>query len=262
MKSLFVVIKKHPITSGMIGLLLLAITLYGVGSLHYLYWHNADDKEVGKYDVFNGSIQIALGLLNIITIGFLALNYWIQRKEIEKKDVEFEENKKDVDYNRAIDLVYRQTSLSREKFKEIGDTTILEGISINFISKDYSKYPIIYWVFQTLKTEMQICSLFLETSTLSEAQRNKLMQTLFLNFNSRATDVVRSFRQSLRNYILHQFDLTGELPLDGLAEIKDSFKEHTTNQETTRFFNSMVDYYSEIEILISKFKIEMSLKVE
>lgn len=101
-----------------IGFLLIAFII----SFTILYVEN--QSGIGN---INNAIQFSALILSAITIVSLIINY-IQQQNI------FNRNLYDIEYNRVIDVLYRQLSVDLEKIKELNN--IFDVLKNNIISKE------------------------------------------------------------------------------------------------------------------------------
>lgn len=86
-------------------------------SLFYNIKKFAIDK-TSNTDIIEATVAILTLITTIITIYFVYKTYKAQREEINKQDEEIERNRRDTEFNRVLDLVYRQLDKSEGYFKK------------------------------------------------------------------------------------------------------------------------------------------------
>lgn len=97
---------------GLIGFLCVLI----VGVCLYCYWKGKVDDNNG-YNSINAVIAGFALCVNIITIAFVYATYQKQNEQID-------DNKKDIEYNRVLDMIFRQTDLNNVKINRLKQSTI------------------------------------------------------------------------------------------------------------------------------------------
>ncbi|WP_313235687.1 hypothetical protein [Sphingobacterium multivorum] len=102
-------------------LVLFVLTLPLTGILLYNYWKGFINEEHG-YNGINTVIAYAGGVINLITIIFLYINYIQQKEQIKKQDEELKANKEDSEFNRALTIIYQQLEYSKNVFQDNLDT--------------------------------------------------------------------------------------------------------------------------------------------
>lgn len=110
-------------------LVLAAISLPFLGTILYKYWSGFVDNANG-YNSINAVIAYAGGVVNIITILFLFINYRQQKKQIEN-------DRKDSEFNRALDIVYKQLEYSKRNLYSKPYEGIYKKLMLDLIVEDY-----------------------------------------------------------------------------------------------------------------------------
>jgi len=116
--------------------------VYAVGVSVFIA--KADDKAIGAFEVVTGisGLVLSLGTVFYVIQAYKAQReqIGIQNIQIEVQQREIEQNNKDVQFNRSVDIIYRQVSLSKDKLKATKEDFIKycsNIISVNRLFKSY-----------------------------------------------------------------------------------------------------------------------------
>lgn len=109
-------IKKGILYYVTVGLIILT-TVNLVGLVVHCYWKSKNINDADGYNSIDASIALMALLVNVITIIFVYATYQKQKEQIDIQREEIEDNKKDVEFNRALEIIYRQLEFTRVRFK-------------------------------------------------------------------------------------------------------------------------------------------------
>lgn len=130
---------------------LIIVAVFLIGIFIHCYWKNKILDESVGYNSINSVISLLALIINIITIFFVYRAYNSQVMQIELQKTEITENKKETEFNRILDIIYKQLEfniniLSNEKstFNKINEHIIFQNKS-NIISnlEDISRLSIL-----------------------------------------------------------------------------------------------------------------------
>lgn len=89
------------------------VLLYGY--IFYLVYSRAEQQHFNAFEVVTGLSGL---IISIVTIYFVFNTYDVQLKQIAQQKGQIEDNKKDVEFNRALDMVFRQLEITGNNIKE------------------------------------------------------------------------------------------------------------------------------------------------
>lgn len=105
-------IKNNPKISIVIITIIITAIFHTLGLILFYFWNGSVVfKPNNEFDVLGAVITYMVGVLSIITIGFLYINYTQVKDQNDK-------NNSDIEYNRVIDLVYKQLEFNKERNTE------------------------------------------------------------------------------------------------------------------------------------------------
>ncbi len=103
--------------------------LFGFSTILFfsLYYNISNTTEKSTTaDNIQAVVSIITLIVSIVTIYFVYKAYQSQKDQIEVQKKEIDENRKDVEFNRALDIVYRQLELSLPLIKNNDYNVFLE----------------------------------------------------------------------------------------------------------------------------------------
>ncbi|MBB1643636.1 hypothetical protein [Sphingobacterium sp. UME9] len=115
-------------------IILTALLMPFFGLALYDYWKKFIGDSSG-YNSINAVVGVCVGILHILTLIFLYINFIQQRNQIEDQKEELRDNKRDLEFNRSIEVIYKQLEYCRPRFEESRFRDIIVGIGqdrINF----------------------------------------------------------------------------------------------------------------------------------
>ncbi|WP_447767563.1 hypothetical protein [Sphingobacterium faecium] len=96
--------------------LIIIITVFLIGTFIHCYWKSKIIDESSGYNSINSVISLLALIINIITIFFVYRAYKSQVMQIEIQKTEIIENKEETEYNRILDIIYKQLELNISTF--------------------------------------------------------------------------------------------------------------------------------------------------
>lgn len=111
--------KKHEVKTfylytGIVIVVILSVLL--IGLLIYCYWKSKITDEAVGYNPINSVIAFLALILNILTVIFVYATYQTQRDTIKMQAKQINDDKKDGEFNRVLDIVYKQLEHTIEKY--------------------------------------------------------------------------------------------------------------------------------------------------
>ncbi|MEJ5092920.1 hypothetical protein GEO21_22960, partial [Sphingobacterium faecium] len=111
--------KKHELKTfylytGIVITVLFSVLL--IGLLIYCYWKSKITDEAVGYNPINSVIAFLALILNILTVIFVYATYQTQRDTIKMQAKQINDDKKDGEFNRVLDIVYKQLEHTIEKY--------------------------------------------------------------------------------------------------------------------------------------------------
>lgn len=175
--------KLDPYLLGILILFVLALPFIGVKI--YNYWAEFIPDKDG-YNGISATIAYIGGILNIITIIFLYVNYREQKRQNE-------DQQQDVEFNRAIDLVYKQlehTLKLKDQFLVGSNKAVYISLVQNKVElSHFGSSPLIYLkkegvdeILSYYDREFDIYNSIL-VSVKDQIKRRKLSQIVFRNIS-------------------------------------------------------------------------------
>ncbi|WP_254527699.1 MULTISPECIES: hypothetical protein [unclassified Sphingobacterium] len=181
---------------------------------YYELFNQYLESPTNSLEASNTTIQFILLITGIITIVFLYINYQQQRNQIKVQQNELESNRKDVEFNRAIDLIYKQLERTKQQlnigFSDLMDirSTIKEN---NFCLVEHHS---LVGITKKFKAEQNIYETILKKSRLDPEDRKFLIRLIYENLFNETKTFISMFNQ----------DFKKELEREGkYEEIKEIF---------------------------------------
>ncbi|VXC57730.1 MULTISPECIES: hypothetical protein [Sphingobacterium] len=203
----------------------IVLAFFAIGFAIYSYWKGIIIDNENGYNGINAVIALMALLMNIITVIFVFATYDSQSKQISQ-------NKKDTDYNRALDLIFRQLEHTKTKLSSNYGTYLNEfinrnedlrrvqlNIDLRFFEDD--NFRVYSRALSFLAIEFEIYYNVIVNTTLSDDDKRYLLSIAPHNINSRliqslnvfqnhyqlfqASDEYQKFNSNLKNNI--EYDL-------------------------------------------------------
>jgi len=158
----------------------------------YLYWKSTVNDNHG-YNSINALIALLALLVNIITIFFLYINYQQQQKHIKTQEEELNNNKQDTEFNRLLDIIYKQLEYTNDALEELdGDvfTNLTNSLNLEVDEKLKDDISAIYFAsndelisyMHHVNDRLQVYNTLFKSSGLDDKLLDKLKVILITNF--------------------------------------------------------------------------------
>lgn len=125
----------------------------------------------------SNSISLVGLIVSAITIIFLFKAYLAQREEIQN-------NNRNNEFNRILDLVYRQLDHSKEKYKEVLRTAPISLLTTKIINATFDHVTTLNWLFRLYCKDLELIDNFLTKTLLEQEERNLLFSTFTTNLDN------------------------------------------------------------------------------
>lgn len=153
------------VLGGIFCLFILSFTLFGGTVLSQFGWETTSNA-IG----FTGLIATAASII------FLYANFIQQQKQID-------DQKRDVEYNRLIDLVYRQLDFSKRRFDKYLDKDNNCIFKVQLFKELFQYIPDIAKILRALALEIEVCYKFIEPSNISDQHKFSVMKLFLSNID-------------------------------------------------------------------------------
>ncbi|WP_099369840.1 hypothetical protein [Sphingobacterium sp. 1.A.5] len=187
-----------PVIAFFLIALVILSPLWGISI--YEYWTGFIDTN-NRFEAIGTVIAYVGGVINIVTIAFLYINFHQQKEDNFKKDQELE-------YNRALDIVYRQLEFTNKRFKPINqkvnynrytnyiNSPVREERNNN-LKESYNIFLLnsheILYFFQFLNKEFSAYKKLLNVRGLSHDHKLKLVYIILWNIDVKLESNIERF---------------------------------------------------------------------
>jgi len=183
--------------------LALVILVIVFGVIYILVDINAEDKDYKVFDVVTPLLALVISVIGSL---YVYNAYKAQQEQIKIQKDEISRNKKDIAFNRAIDLIYKQLETSKVRYKNINKDKFLRFL--DYLMKEprgiNNEFIVVYFInfaddillfYITLNNEFTIYNDIL--SELDTPERIKLKKIILNNLD---TDLVPLLMDVNENY--------------------------------------------------------------
>lgn len=223
-----------------------ALAVFMLALLLYCYWKGKIDDENG-YNSINAIIAGFGLLVNFGTIIFVYRTFKLQNKQID-------DNKKDVEFNRALDIVYKQLDHSKEKLKFSKYKTLLENLPYDNVDEWFNKITEIHNVINILKYETDFYIKLLSKSYLKDEDVEYLFKIYTSNLQ---VEVKRLFDCSKR--FVNSFNVNLETRFeeyyDNNIRSEDNVYEYDNMTELLSILRTVVGKVNDIDTIFDKYNV-------
>ena len=180
-------------------------TYLGVYNMFY-------DSSPKQKDANDTTIQFILLIAGIITIIVLFINFFIQKKQLKEQKDELKKKEEELNYNRAIDLVYKQMEYSRHRLftiKNINkivtsftDDTLntFNNLAGHYRRNGSGQLKEIQRLFRFLKEDLMIYKEILDINKIDEEKRAFIMKLVVENIYPNLHEALRQFQSVYRDF--------------------------------------------------------------
>lgn len=186
------------------------ITLFVIIIFFFSYYELFNQflqSPANSLEASNTTIQFLLLITGIVTIFFLYINYDQQRKHIKIQQEEIASNTQDVEFNRLLDIVYRQFEISLPQIKSHSTYRTLNRLMNDFNIPDYDRVQEIESYSESILTFLintqGLINNFLfiiRNSNLELERKNFIRNIICNNLNSNFFWVFESFKNFCLRY--------------------------------------------------------------
>lgn|SRR5690606_16994240 len=183
-------------------ILLLILILYIILYVMFIS-SKANEADKSLYNTIGNILSLGI---NAMTIYFVYKSYIFQRKQIEEQKNELEANKQDGEFNRALTIIYQQLEYTNKRYKPVNNPIQL-GNYLHYIVKATTEQPNdklrifrqhsnnIKSFIKFFNLEFEIYKDVLNVESLSEESKQKLINIITWNIDTRFKSTLTKFRQ-------------------------------------------------------------------
>lgn len=170
-------------------LIILVVTSPWWGIRLYEYWTGFLVTD-NRFEAIGTVIAYVGGVINIVTIIFLYINFHQQKQDNLKKD-------KETEFNRLVNIIYKQEVNTTALFKKAGEKikNLNSLLKRRHIHKIFSQLDSYYAIIQELSEEMNFYYEFFHKSQLNKDDLHVLNRIIKQNF-------IKEFNEIKTSYIL------------------------------------------------------------
>lgn len=156
--------------------------------------------------------------ITLVTAVFLYKTLRSQQEQITIQKDEIERNSRDVEFNRILDLIYRQLEISNKKYREVVHHPNAPKVPINKIAETFPHISSYNWLFRLYLKDLEFIDNFLNKTTLKQEDKNLLVSIFINNIENNVKALfgqfslhskVSSFSIDAREEYRKYLDLTG-----------------------------------------------------
>ena len=192
-------------------ILLTLLILYII--LYLLFIHSrANEADKTLFDTIGNILSLGI---NAVTIFFVFKTYKSQKDQIEFQQKEIEDNKKDVEFNRALEIIYRQLQYTEKRFNPVNNAiqkgryynyinaSVLESKNNNFKEVErifFSNRLDILYNIQFFNSEFEMIKDILDVEGLPKEARIKLINIYCWNIDKKLRSNLLELRKLFEFY--------------------------------------------------------------
>lgn len=202
---------------------------------YYELYNQYLQSPTNSLEASNTTIQFILLITGIITIVFLFINYQQQRNHIKVQQREIESNRKDVEFNRAIDLIYKQLERTKQQLN-IGFSDLMD---IRRTIKENNFYILEHYslvgITKKFEAEQNIYETILTKSTLESEDCKFLINLIYENLFNETKNFINMFNHDFKKELEREgkYEEVKELYIDrrieALRKTPDFVRSSTEN---------------------------------
>lgn len=193
------------------------------------------------------SLYISLG-----AIYYVYKTYQAQKAEIQR-------NSRDVEFNRILDLIYRQLEISNKKYGEVVNHPNAPKVPINKITETFPHISSYNWLFRLYLKDLEIIDNFLNKTTLKQEDKNLLVSIFTNNIEN---DVKALFGQFSLHFKVSSFSIDvreeyrKHLDLTGHYNVADLHRKPGDMQRALHIYDQLVINTDQIIALHTKYEVK------
>ena len=246
--------KELQPSSILLTLLILYVILY---LLFILSRANEADKTL--FDTI-GNI-LGLGI-NAMTIFFVYKTYKSQKDQIEFQQIEIEKNKKDVEFNRTLDIVYRQLEFTERELKEQEVEWYLKLSSLKTNIEIYQYIRTFKWIFKIMLMHYIFFESLIKKSKLDDKEISIIDEIIGANVNYKLVHLFWFLKSKMdsdkgfsKEYLVYIKNLRIQMELKEISTRKSHEESDTFYKENLKGFEELVkNDMKELLVYVNRFK--------
>lgn len=156
------------------------ILIIAFGVVYILVDKNAEDKDYKIFDVVTPLLALIISVIGSV---YVYNAYSAQQEQIKIQKDEIERNRKDVEYNRVLDTVYRQLEFSNNELTEqekLYYQAYKSHRNLEHIVNYLSQYT---WMFKLMETHYKFFDRILDSNNLQDNEKLILIEIIGANYN-------------------------------------------------------------------------------
>ena len=253
---------------------LIVFTLYTIGVAVFI--SKSDEKTVGAFEAITGISGL---ILSFGTVYYVVKTYQAQKQQIRMQEnqirIQQEEilgNKKDLEFNRKLDIIYRQLEYSNIIFKKIEDQyheRIKFNASINYVFS----YTISFdYIFKQLIEQLKFYVKLIDNELFQNKDKEILYKIVMASTNPYILALYNRFTKSINlstdmnelkkqynEYIVNKYLTKINFRSKAAMETNEKQREELILEENAtqivkekEYFDALLIKFEELQILISK----------
>lgn len=178
----------------------------------YLYWKSTVNDNNG-YNSINALIALLALLVNIITIFFLYFNYQQQQKHINKQEDELKNNRNDIEFNRTLDIIYKQLEYSQRKFSLLNLSNNLKEFVENLTDNRFYSFTFnitldkellsVNRILELLIKELELYNKIINSSKLDKDVKDYLIELVVKNIYPKLDEAIDNLQNKYKAFKLN-----------------------------------------------------------
>lgn len=176
-----------------LALIILAIVF---AILYIVVDKKADEKDFKIFDVVTPILALIISVIGSI---YVYNAYQAQREQIAIQKQEIEDSKRDAEYNRILDTIYRQLEFSnnelREYFNEINEPIKL----IISLDDSFERLTAYCWMFKILDVNFRIFDKILNNTLLDDRDKILIVDIISTNLYLKPSMFYMQFANTVKN---------------------------------------------------------------
>lgn len=238
-------------------IILVVFVLYSAGIAVFIA--KSDDKTVGAFEAISGVSGL---LLSISTVFYVIKTYTAQKEQVRiQKDLidfqkdEINRNRRDVDFNRVLDLVYKQLEYTDKRLLKLSESHFKLLFNLVKGNAYYAESISFNWIFIKLIEEFQLYDSIIDNGHLDIYNVNLVYDVIITNINQELILLYKMYFRFL------------EFTIDE-NEIKAKYEIYLTEKfYLDKFFipemdDEDLDKEKRLKLILQKFNIEFQEKVK
>ncbi|WP_343570376.1 hypothetical protein [Sphingobacterium sp.] len=211
--------KKFYLTDGITILLLFCCFAIIYSIFVALFLDRVNEKNGIAFEVITGISSL---IFTFGTVFYVVKTFIAQKNEIKIQ-------KKEIEFNRILDLIYKQLDHSKEKLKYLAQKEVK-----NIIAKDlkgyFPHYSRLHIILETYEKELKLCDSFFKNTNLSKKNKNLLYGAFLTNINDEIEICFKKFYEILKGDETTTTILSGAINGIMHTEITKKFKFYAEKQ--------------------------------